>query len=312
MIDIRRILCPVDYSEFSRRALDHAMAIARWYDATVTVLYVNPVLEAVAYSPVGPMIPSSLLVQHDRPAMLRALRSFALAEAASAVPIELEILEGRPVTEIVERAEKISCDLLVLGTHGHSGFDRLMLGSVAETVLRKASCPVLTVPSHAPDAVPIPPSLFKDILCAVDFSAASIRALNYAMAFAKEADAHLTALHVLELPPGTPDDFEDDLNQRPSLRKLLDDTSKERKERLDGLIPQEAVTYCTIETMLAKGKPHREILRTASEQHAGLIVMGVHGHGGVDVMLFGSTTQQVVRNATCPVLTLRGLRERSW
>jgi nucleotide-binding universal stress UspA family protein len=305
VIDIRRILCPIDYSEFSRRALDHAIAIARWYGSTITVFHVSHVLPITAYTPVGPIVPPSLLTPEDRGAMLAAMQKFAAEEAAPGVPMEFEIGEGKPATEIVEKAKEMSCDLLVLGTHGYSGFDRLVLGSVAEKALRKAECPVLTVPCHAPDAVPIPAALFKHILCAIDFSPCSIRALSYAVSLAEEADAHLTVLNVLEPPPGTPDDVESGGGFPGDLRQFLEDAAKDRRQRLNDIVPVNAKTFCTIETMLATGKPHREILRIAGQQHVGLIVMGVHGHSAVDLLLFGSTTHHIVRQATCPVLTLR-------
>jgi len=303
VIEIRRILCPIDYSEFSRRALDHAVGIARWYGSTITILHVSEVMPVAAYAPVGPVVPPALLAPGDRTAMLAAMKKFAAEEAAPGVPMEFEIAEGRPVTEILERAT--ACDLLVLGTHGYSGFDRLVLGSITEKVLRKAGCPVLVVPCQVPDAVPIPSGLFKEILCAVDFSACSLRALEYAVSLAEEADARLTVMHVVELPPGTPADLESGVDLPLDLRTFVEDTKNDRRQRLHDIVPVNARTYCTIDTVLATGKPHREILRVAGERHAGLIVMGVHGHAAIDVWLFGSTTHHIVRRATCPVLTLR-------
>ncbi len=305
MIEIRRILCPIDYSEFSRRALDHAVGIARWYGSTITILHVSEVLPLAAYAPVGPIVPPALLTPGDRTAMLAAMKKFAAEEAAPGVPMEFEIAEGRPVTEILERARTLACDLLVLGTHGYSGFDRLVLGSVTEKVLRKAVCPALIVPCQVPDAVPIPSGLFKEILCVVDFSACSIRALEYALSLAEEADARLTVLHVVELPPGAPADLEGGVDLPRDLGTFVEDTVADRRQRLDDIVPANARTYCTIDTAIATGKPHREILRVAGERHAGLIVMGVHGHAAVDLWLFGATTHHIVRRATCPVLTLR-------
>jgi nucleotide-binding universal stress UspA family protein len=306
VIEIRRILCPVDYSEFSRRALDHAMAIARWYGSTITVLHVSEVMPVAAYAPVGPIIPPALLTPADRTAMLEATKKFAAAAAVPGVALEFEIAEGRPTREILERARALACDLLVLGTHGYAGFDRLALGSVAEKVLRKAECPVLTVPRGVPDAVPIPSALFKHVVCAVDFSASSIRAFGYAVSLAQEADAELTVLHVLELPPGTPADLERGESELPrDLRKFVEDTTKDRRQRLRDMIPATAATYCTVDTVLAVGKPYREILRIAGERRAGLIVLGVHGHGALDTLIFGSTAHHIVRGATCPVLTRR-------
>jgi nucleotide-binding universal stress UspA family protein len=305
VVEIRRILCPIDYSEFSRRALDHAIAIARWYGSTVTVMHVSDVLPVTAYTIAGPIFPPALLTPEDRTAMLAAMKKFAAEETASGVSMEFDVAQGRPATEIVEKAKEMGCDLLVLGTHGHAGFDRLVLGSIAEKVLRKAECPVLTVPCRAPAAVPVSPGLFKQILCAVDFSPCSIHALDYAVSLAEEADAHLEVVHVVELPPGTPADLQDGIDLPRDLRTFVEDTIKERRQRLGDLIPIDARTYCTIDTVLTSGRPHREILRIADEQHAGVIVMGVHGHSAVDVLLFGSTTNHIVRQATCPVLTLR-------
>jgi nucleotide-binding universal stress UspA family protein len=306
VIEIRRILCPIDYSECSRRAFDHAVAIARWYQATITLFHVSSFVPVIAYAPAGPILPPVMLTPDDRARMLDALRQFAAAEAGSSVPLEFDVAEGSAATEILAKAEAMPSDLLVLGTHGLSGFDRLMLGSVTEKVLRKATCPVLSVPSHAPDVVPIPPGLFRRILCAIDFSGCSMDALTYAASLAQEADAHLTVLNVLELPPGTPSDLDEGPMALPrALREYVTSVETERREALVKAVPETVRTYCTVETLLADGKPYREILRVADEQKSDLIVMGVRGRGAADLLLFGSTVQHVVRQATCPVLTLR-------
>src|SRR5688500_8871579 len=144
MIEIGRILCPIDFSDFSRRALDHAVAIARWYDSTITLLHVFSVVPVAAYAPGTPMHPSVVLTPMDRDEILASMRRLAEQEAGSAVPIEFEIVEGSAATEILARAHTMPSDLVVMGTHGRSGFERLMLGSVTEKVLRKATCPVLS------------------------------------------------------------------------------------------------------------------------------------------------------------------------
>jgi nucleotide-binding universal stress UspA family protein len=305
LIDIRRILCPIDYSDHSRRALDHAVAIARWYGSTVTVFHVTAVLPVTAYAPAGPIIPAPV-TPDDRAAMLEGLRKFAEGEAVSSgVALEFELAEGNVAAEILLASRSMPSDLLVLGTHGYSGFDRFVLGSVTEKVLRKATCPVLTVPGHAPDAAPVPSALFRRILCAIDFSDCSIRALDYAVSLAKEADAHLTVLSVLDLPLAARTDVDEGIPLPRDLRKYVDDVAKERSSRLKALIPPDAETYCTIDTAVATGTPYREILRVAADQKTELLVMGVRGRGAADLLLFGSTTQHVVRQAVCPVLTIR-------
>ncbi len=197
MIEIRRILCPIDFSDYSRRALDHAFAIARWYESTVTVLQVFSPAPVAAFGP-GPVVfPPIVLTAEDRDQLLADTKAFAEAESAPGITIEAVVREGDTAAEILEQAAGMRADLLVIGTHGRSGFERLLLGSVTEKVLRKANCPVLTVPKRLPDAVPAGPVLYKRILCPVDFSDSSLHALKYAISMAQEADGQLTVLHVV-------------------------------------------------------------------------------------------------------------------
>jgi nucleotide-binding universal stress UspA family protein len=306
MIEIRHILCPTDFSDFSRRALDHAAAIAKWYDSTVTLLHVSPIMPVAAYAPGSGMPAWVALTVEDREAILASMKRFGETETGGRIPLELAIAEGHAATEILARADALPADLLVLGTHGRSGFERLLLGSVTEKVLRKATCPVLSVPSGIADVVPAPAVLFKQIVCAIDFSNCSMQALNYAMSLAQEADAHLTVVHVIELPP---DDFRDEhetvLAGPRSLREYVALAEEDRRARLKKAIPEDVRAYCTVDTVLATGKPYREILRVAADQQSDLIVIGIHGRGGADLLFFGSTVQHVVRQASCPVLTLR-------
>jgi universal stress protein A len=183
-----------------------------------------------------------------------------------------------------------------------------VLGSVTEKVLRKAGCPVLTVPAHAPDAVPATAVVFKRLLCPVDFSDSSIDALNYAMSLAQEADARLTVLHVMQydLDVEAPEMYETVIaDRRLSVTDYRRRCEEYSRERLRAAVPETVGAYCAVEVLLAAGKPYREILRAAAQQQADLIVMGVQGRGAADLTIFGSTTQHVVRQATCPVLTIR-------
>jgi len=306
MIEITRILCPIDFSDYSRHALDHAVAVARWYDSTITLLHVYSVVPVAAYAPGTPTHPSVALTPADQEALLASMKRFAEDEAGSDRPIQCEMCEGTAAAEILARAKAMPSDLIVMGTHGRSGFERLVLGSVTEKVLRKAACPVLSVPSHVRDAVPAPPALFKDILCAVDFSDCSINALNYAMSLAQEADASLTVLHVVELFPELAPDMTEAVPGEPrNLTEYVAVVEQDRRERLKAAVPESVRAYCAVETVLATGKPYREILRVAAERRSDLIVIGIHGRGAADLLFFGSTVQHVVRQATCPVLTLR-------
>jgi nucleotide-binding universal stress UspA family protein len=295
MIRISRILCPIDFSEFSRRALDHAAALARWYESALTVLYVFPNVPAYDLPPV-------VLDESGRDRITREMTAFA-ACVGKDVSLDLRVAEAPDVHgEILRQAEAVHADLIVAGSHGRSGFERLLLGSVAERLLRKAPCPLMVVPRRATDAAATEPPRFRRILCPVDFSDGSITALTYALSLAEEADARLTMLHVIERPPEL---TEFPLSAGVDIFALRAAAEAEALKRLRTLVPQQAETYCTVETIVKEGSPFREILAQAGADHADVIVMGVQGRGAIDRFVFGSNTARVTRASTCPVLIVR-------
>jgi nucleotide-binding universal stress UspA family protein len=283
---IRQILCPTDFSETSRRAVAHATAIARWYSASLSVMHVCD----------------------SSGAMLGRIReqiTASCAEAAgSGVRLDVLVDSGRPAAAIIDRAASMSADLIVIGTHGAGGFEHLVLGSVAEKVLRKAGCPVLTVPPHAErSALP-----FKRILCAVDFSAWSLRAFELAQSLARESGAALTALSVIEWPwqePPAPVFAELPAEQAAALTEYRRYMEEAALRRLTSLVEKSAAGIAA-EPRIGHGKPAAQILQAAADLGADLIVIGVHGRNALDLGVFGSTANHVVRQAVCPVLTLKG------
>lgn len=151
MTGIRRILCPVDTSECSLHALEHALELSRRFDATVTVLHVYRVPANVqpgvlVWAAVGPRPLWELAEEQAGVEMERFLRGVS-AEDRARLDVRIEV--GDPSTDIVDVARDGAYDLLVMGTHGRSGARRFVLGSIAERVVRTAPCPVLTVPSTA-------------------------------------------------------------------------------------------------------------------------------------------------------------------
>jgi nucleotide-binding universal stress UspA family protein len=295
MIRIAHVLCPVDFSEISQHALDHAAAIARWYKARLTLLYVFANLPTMD-------LPPLVLEDADRERLMSDLRRMA-ASVPPDVPVEYSIQEASYVhDEILAQAGATHADLLVIGTHGRSGFQRLFLGSVTEKVIRKAACPTLVVPPRAPDVPAGSPIQFRQILCAVDFSESSLDALAHAISMAEEADAQLTALHVVEFIPVM---FGEPAVPVPDLSAVREAAAADARRRLHDLIPEQARTYCTVDTAIVEGRAYREILRYATERQSDLIVMGIHGRGALDLLVFGSTTHHVIRASACPVLIIR-------
>ena len=299
MVDIQRILCPIDLSDASAHALEHAAASARWYGAQLTVVHVysTPLLwNATAISGEVVVLPPIQLQD-----VIEEVRRFCTRVLAEGSP-EIIVTEGHAVKEIVLLAERIAADLLVMGTHGRGGFERLFLGSVTEKVLRTTNRPVLTVPPpmQTPNADPVH---YKNILCPLDFSEASSRALEYALSLAKKTDACVTPLHVVE---GFIDSPELNINAHYNVPEYRGYLMEDAMTRLKAAIADDRA-LCKSEPEVVSGKASREILRMAVVTQADLIVMGVHGTGAAD--RFGSTTHRIVREAPCPVLTLRAIDE---
>jgi nucleotide-binding universal stress UspA family protein len=296
MPTIARILCPIDFSDFSRRALDYAVTLARWYGTSVTALHVHPpvISPSGSLAPLAPVEPVPV-----PPSDLETLRRQVTAFVPPAAPtaIDLLVVEGDPAREILAEAE--AADLIVMGTHGRSGFERLVLGSVTETVLRKAPCSLLTVPlsSVGGGSVPV---VFHRIVSAVDFSDVSMAALRQAACLAAEADAHLTAMHVIEVPEHLAL-WIDRVDGISHVCAWADAAER----HLRGAVGPETREYARVDQRVETGRAYREILRVADEQHADLIVIGAHGHGVIEQMFVGSTAQHVVRRAGCPVLIVR-------
>ena len=146
MIRIRRIVCPVDFSEFSRRALERAAVLARWYEAELVALHAAP-LVLVSF-PLAPGVSQATLELFDVEAMAGELRAFTAEVAATSPLLQVMVRPGAAAPVILDLARGLGADPPALGTHGRSGFRKLVLGSVAENVVRKAPCPVLTVPAR--------------------------------------------------------------------------------------------------------------------------------------------------------------------
>jgi nucleotide-binding universal stress UspA family protein len=220
-----------------------------------------------------------------------------------AVPIEYHVVEASSTPkEIVVQASRLAADLVVIGTHGHSGFERLVLGSVAEKVLRTSMVPVLTVPPHVSDVTPSGRCPFLRILYATDFSPGSDVALRHAASLAEHGAAELTIIHVVEPFPVGDDPIVGSSFNVAAYHAALE---KEAITKLRTLVPENIRLGCDIHDLVTKGKPYVEILRTAAERRSDLIVLGVHGRNALDRLVFGSTTEHIVRRATCPVLTVR-------
>jgi nucleotide-binding universal stress UspA family protein len=307
MVAYKKVLCPVDFSDHSQAALEVAAAMAARHRAALSVLHVFPSVPSVAYG--QRIIPSrpATLTEDDRASLNEYAREFIHRDTSGLPGVEVAIVEGEPAAEILKYGAETGADLMVLGTHGRHGFDRLVLGSVAERVLRRASCPTLTVPRRQAGPESRPAGTFSRILCPVDFSTSSVDALDYAQSLANDADATLTALHVitnvLDDWSAVPED--DDINERLNVAELFAKREDQARRRIQDLADARAGARAPLDTAIVRGSAGPTIVKYAAAHHHDLIVMGIDSRSVADLMFCGSTTQHVVRHAAGPVLTLR-------
>ena len=281
MLTLRRILFPNDHSACAGVAFLHALDLARTHGAELHMLHVRP--------PARPGAPDCPAAAH--PTCLDA------AARAGVRLVQVEERAPRPALGILTYARAWRADLLVMGTHGRQGLDRLLLGSVAEEVVRRADCPVLTV---RPDAVQTPHAL-RRVLAPVDFSPSSWLAVAYAEHLAALSGAQLDLLHVVETLPtyGLVD-------IPPAFPPPSGEVEAEAHEALRDLAREAGGPRPALATHVLAGHPTIGVLQAAASLCPDLIVLPTHGRSGLKRLVLGSVAEQVVRRATCPVLVVRG------
>jgi len=277
-LTLKNILYATDLSAAAERALPYALEIARRYGATV---YATHVIQPDVYPLVPPTAWPQMAEQEE---VFRKESRKGLEEQLHAVPHEIIFEQGKVWHTLSEIIEEKCIDLLVFSTHGRTGLDRVLFGSVAEEILRKASCPVLAVGPAVTDR-PKQRAELNRILYATDFSAESLAAVPYTVSLAQEHSARLILLHSIE----TKDDA-------PSILYTLRQ-----------LVPFGTDLKCEPECVVEHGAPATKILEVAEMRAADLIVLGVHRNKGpLQKHLMRSGVLRIVSQAKCPVLIVRG------
>lgn len=292
MMAIQRVLCPVDLSDGSRRALEHAVAIADGWNAHVTVLHVHQLPTAVELG-----VPFNRTTEPTPEALRQIVCEFARSvttDARITVRITTDVDVRRA---IVAEAETDQTDLLVIGTHGSGSVESFLLGSTSARVVRQTGCPVLVVPAHAE---PPRDGRFSRILCGLDFSPPSLRAFRYALHFARP-DGEVRLLHAIEMPPEL---HEKQIAAAFDVEAVRAAAEKAARQRLEAIFPGDDAPPVRIAAQVVEGRAYRQIVETARQEGADLIVLGTRGRGAVERWLFGSNTQAVLQNAPCAVLTV--------
>lgn len=305
MINIKRILCPIDLSANSNQALRYALALAGAYEAELIV----------CYRPQHPEVATAVTLAEERtfsPSLLetRGTEIFRHALLRLVSPDELKgitwqgiLMGGEDVgAAITKTAAECAADLIVMRSRRRP-HRAAILGSTAESVCRTAPCPVLVTHSDERDWVqPLSRSIrLRRVLVPYDFSDHAELALKYALSFAQEYQAELHLLHVLPAHTVNQPEIAWYPNQN-------DSAYHNAARRLQKAIPAEAYLWCEVKHAVAEGHAYREILNYAEKNEIDLISLGAHGAGFGMRALFGSNVDRVLRQAPCPVLVAHPLR----
>jgi nucleotide-binding universal stress UspA family protein len=272
---IQRVLVPTDLSPQSIVALRYARLFVERFAAKLTLFYADPILFAV--DPVGTEPP---LVITTRPEHLDRLREEIRvygAETLSGLEYEVAAVAGQPIRDMILReAEVVAADLIVMATHGLSGWRRAILGSVTEGVLHAVAAPVLSV-SRSADRPRPSPSVTR-ILCPINFTDVAHDALGYAAHLAAAFDGELVVVHVVE--------------------------ASEIEEDIRNWIPASIRERCTFREIVLRGGAAERVLDCAEDLGADLLVIGAQHKRFRDETTIGTTTERLVRFARLPVLSV--------
>ena len=285
----KRILTAVDFSDLSSLALKYAAVGAFHFNADLIVMHaerieVPPYILADDYE----RLLSELEKRRQRAEdFLADYVHRVLGNAAERLNILYLIVEGHPADAILQASETEKAELIVMGTHGRTGWQRFRLGSVTETVVRGTKVPVFVVRQKEREFIDVNdptavPKLTK-ILCPVNFTETAKLALNYAAAIAVRFKAHLTALYIDE------------------------EGKTDREKASDELcrwFPDEVTTQCSVEPIVLSGHAANQIIAFAQEGDFDLLVIGAERKPFLHSILFGTTTEAILRASPIPILVV--------
>ena len=292
-VQVKNILFLTDFSKPSEAALPFATAFGRGYGAKVHALHV---LMPVAFAYTTPGLVATALEAAEEAAQAEMQR---IESQLAGLPHETIVERGIGVWPCVEKAiQDDDIDLIVVGTHGRTGAEKLLLGSVAEEIFRRSPVPVLTIGPNVRSSVHNG-ARFHRVLFATDFSPESLAGAPYAISLAQEDQARLLLLFVMRKP----------LQKDAAVDKQFELSVAEAIHRLYEITPKDAKFGLPPEVIVEFGEPAERIVAAAQQRRADLIVLGVRdaaGRMGAATHLERAIAHKVVAHASCPVLTVRG------
>jgi nucleotide-binding universal stress UspA family protein len=284
-VTLDSILLATDFSPSAEIAKMYVQALAERYQSKVRLVHVIDLMAALKTSDAG------MSIDFFRRLGEKSLSRLKKELDSAQIPAEAVLCEGTdPATDILRTSEDRQINLLVIGTRGHKGLAKLVLGSTAEELIHQAACPILTIGPGVPP--PKPPVNFQRIVYATDFSPEAAKACVFALSFAQDFGAHLYLCHVLPDPEGSGQMNDQELTDRftSALQQLVPDVAKE---------------WCEPECVLEHGFAADGILLLAQRVKADLVVLGTRRTSHWFDNLKTGVAFQVISGSTCPVLTIR-------
>ncbi len=292
---IDHLFVPVDFSEFSDKAVEMALLLAEKFASNITLAHVIVLFQEEANEEKRLEQYEAFVKEREEHIHQKMEVQFPRGESTN-VNVDFVVLRGfSPADSLLEYIQDHHCDLVVMGTHGRTGLKHFIHGSVAEKLVRVSPVPVLTVHRS------VNKYAIKKILAPIDFSVYSQQAIEQAVSFAEQFQAKITFMHVVEqeIYPSFYDypleiiPEEDEQIQQVVLKNMEEFVADQVDESLvDGFVVQ-------------RGAAHKQIVEYTRENPVDLLVISTHGLTGLDYLLLGSTAEKVIRWAPCPVLTVK-------
>ena len=287
------ILCPIDFSDHSRQALAYAALLAsRGKGQLVTIFVEDPLLAAAAAVAYDEKVMKDRALKELRRIVERTIAPFKLPMSA----VTIDVAVGRPHDEIAWTADRLGCDVIVMGAHGRSGADKMMFGSTTHRTLRRSPLPVLATPPVIGRSIG-PPRGWpgKRVIAPVDLDARARQDSLAAAVVARELGTELELVHIVE-PINNPPWLELDAGRR--------NLQRERRAMVRLTQLQDELKGIATAVCVESGKPASEIAKVASSKHVGLVVMTRRRGQGLFGPRQGSISYQVLCKANTPVLAL--------
>lgn len=319
----KKIMCAIDFSDPTSEILAYSVALCKEFHAKLFLVHIVDDVKT-SFADSGIAIDDEMLLKQYNSKARELLDSLA---KELRIAHEIIITKGNPADKIQQFAFKEEIDLVITGSHGKSGFERLLIGSVTEKLLKILHCPLLVIRDKVGEVIHTDnfQITLKKILVGCDFSSDSKLAFNFGLSLAQEFQADLYLVHVvkptehIDLNPadyvnaipvdypvwGTADYYEIQKKVTTENREKMNSLRSRLEKQLLLMVPEECQAWCTPHATLLFGEPYRELIKYAKESGMDMIVLGVRGHTLWEKLTVGSTTDRVIREAPCPILAVR-------